>query len=216
MAIKNDAGAAHAWRFFRSGGFDQVSDRYRGRPAASRRTRPEALDRTQLPHHGARIRPRTLALLDGDGDGQIRVPEILAAVRWACERVKDPAALFARAACRSRRSTTAMPRGRSSRRRRQRSLAYLGKSDAGTLTVADFDDMTRLFSPGNFNGDGVVPAAWPRTSSSRRSSATMVETQGAVPDRSGEPGITVDTLSAFSRKSRACSSGGIRPRRRRN
>lgn len=43
---------------------------------------------------GLELDERTLALIDADGDGRIRLPELLAAVKWACARLKEPAALL--------------------------------------------------------------------------------------------------------------------------
>jgi hypothetical protein len=197
MADNNQAGARHAWRFFRSGGFDQVSIDTADDLRHLAELDPKLWTALSCPTTGLEFDPRTLALLDADGDGQIRVPEILAAVRWACERLKDPAALFREDGLPVDQINDADPEGAVLKAAASRILAYLGKSDAGVLTVADFADMTRLFSPGNFNGDGVVPADLAGDESLAAIIGHVVSTQGAVPDRSGEPGITVDTLSAF-------------------
>lgn len=42
------------------------------------------------PVNGLEIDANTLALIDFDGDGKIRVPEILAAVSWLVSLVKNP------------------------------------------------------------------------------------------------------------------------------
>jgi len=87
----NEPHTAHRWRFFRSGGFDQV-----------RIDQPDdllhlaELDQKlwavlACPTSGLEFDSRTLQLIDADGDGRIRVPELLAAVRWVCERLADPA-----------------------------------------------------------------------------------------------------------------------------
>lgn len=81
--------AAHHWRFFRAGGFDQVR----------LDTAAELLNIGQLdqklwvalscPVKGIEFDARTLAFVDGDGDGQVRAPELIAAVAWAAARLKD-------------------------------------------------------------------------------------------------------------------------------
>lgn len=77
------------WRFFRAGGFDQVR----------LDTAAELLNIGQLdqklwvalscPVKGIEFDARTLSFVDGDGDGQVRAPELIAAVQWAAGRLKD-------------------------------------------------------------------------------------------------------------------------------
>lgn len=84
------------WRFFRAGGFDQVR----------LDTAAELLNIGQLdqklwvalscPVQGIEFDARTLSFVDSDGDGQVRAPELIAAVQWAGERLQDPEVLVAR------------------------------------------------------------------------------------------------------------------------
>jgi hypothetical protein len=85
---------SHSWKFVRTGGLDQVSLE----SAADLRALSE-LDQKlwvalSCPVKGLQIDERTLALIDTDGDGHVRPPEVIAAVSWACARLKDPATLF--------------------------------------------------------------------------------------------------------------------------
>lgn len=84
------------WRFFLAGGFDQVR----------LDTAAELLNIGQLdqklwvalscPVKGIEFDARTLAFVDSDGDGQVRAPELIAAVAWAGERLRDPEVLVGR------------------------------------------------------------------------------------------------------------------------
>jgi hypothetical protein len=73
----------HAWKFFRAGGVDQVvlatAD-----DLVSLHTLDQKL-RVALacPVEGVEMDARSLAMLDLDGDGRIRPPEILAAIARA-------------------------------------------------------------------------------------------------------------------------------------
>ncbi len=194
---KNDTAAAHRWRFFRCGGFDQVALETGDDLRHLAELDPKLWTALSCPTTGLEFDARTLALLDADGDGQIRVPEILAAVRWACEMVKDPQALFADGELPLDAIDDSHAEGATLKAAATRILAYLDKSEAGSLAVADLADMTRLFSPDHFNGDGVVPAALTGDETLARVIGEIVATQGGVADRSGEPGITAETLEAF-------------------
>jgi hypothetical protein len=83
----------HNWRFFRAGGFDQPRI---DTPADLLAI--DALDQKlwvalSCPVAGSEFDRRTLELIDSDGDGHIRAPELIAAVQWAGARLADAAAL---------------------------------------------------------------------------------------------------------------------------
>jgi hypothetical protein len=71
----------HKWRFFRSGGFDQVALSSGDDLRNLAQLDPKLWTVLNCPTTGLEFDARTAALLDSDGDGQIRVPEILAAVQ---------------------------------------------------------------------------------------------------------------------------------------
>ena len=83
----------HHWKFFRAGGFDQVRI-----DSAADLLNLKNLDQKlwvalACPTAGIEFDARTLALIDVDGDGRIRAPELLAAIDWAAERLNDSAVL---------------------------------------------------------------------------------------------------------------------------
>lgn len=197
MNEHTDAGGTHRWRFFRVGGFDQVAIETGEDLRHLHALDPKLWTALSCPTTGLEFDARTLALMDTDGDGQIRVPEILAAVRWACERLKDPNAMFDDGMLRLDAVDEANPDGAILLATARKVLGYLDKPGADALAVDDFADMTRLFSPHHFNGDGVVPAALTADETLARLIGDIVATQGGIVDRSGEPGATADMAAAF-------------------
>ena len=197
MSDNKNAGSTHRWRFFRYGGFDQVAIETGDDLRHLAELDPKLWTALSCPTTGLEFDARTLALIDGDGDGQIRVPEILAAVRWACQMVKDPQVLFADGALPLEAIDDSHAEGATARAAAAKVLAYLDQPADGSLAVEHFADMTRLFAPDHFNGDGVVPAGLTGDEILLRTIGEIVATQGAVEDRSGEPGITAETLEAF-------------------
>ena len=85
----------HSWRFFRSGGLDQASLETADDLRALATLDQKLWVALSCPVKGLQIDERTLTLIDTDGDGHVRPPEVIAAVSWACARLKDPAALLA-------------------------------------------------------------------------------------------------------------------------
>jgi DNA uptake protein ComE-like DNA-binding protein len=85
--------APYSWRFFRAGGFDQPRIDTPADLLAIDRLDQKLWVALSCPVAGSEFDRRTLELIDSDGDGHIRAPELIAAVRWAGARLADPAVL---------------------------------------------------------------------------------------------------------------------------
>ncbi|RLJ68255.1 hypothetical protein [Sulfurisoma sediminicola] len=84
---------SHTWKFFRAGGFDQVRLDSAAELLAIGELDQKLWVALSCPVKGIEFDARTLQLIDGDADGQVRAPELIAAVKWAGERLKDAAVL---------------------------------------------------------------------------------------------------------------------------
>lgn len=193
----------HKWRFFRSGGFDQVALDSAADLQHLAELDPKLWTVLNCPTTGLEFDHRTAALLDLDGDGQIRVPEILAAVRWCCERLQDPDVLFKEPGLPLSAIAESDEEGRHLKAAAQRVLEITGKTVDEPLQVADLSDMTLLFSPHHFNGDGVVMAELTSDAELALLITEIIQTQGAEADRSGGLGMTQDSLDAFYQQAQA-------------
>src|SRR5476649_1671583 len=85
---------SHNWTFIRTGGLDQVSIDSGEDLRSLAQLDQKLWVALSCPVKGLQIDERTLALIDTDGDGHVRPPEVIAAVSWACARLKDPASLL--------------------------------------------------------------------------------------------------------------------------
>jgi hypothetical protein len=83
----------HHWKFFRAGGFDQVRIETAEDLLNLGQLDPKLWVALACPTQGVEFDARTLALMDTDGDGFIRAPELLSAITWAAERLSDTGAL---------------------------------------------------------------------------------------------------------------------------
>src|SRR6267154_1731521 len=79
----------HAWNFFRTGGLDQVAITTAADLLALDQLDQKLWVALSCPVKGLELDEKTLALIDSDGDGRIRVPELIAAVNWAAARLND-------------------------------------------------------------------------------------------------------------------------------
>lgn len=191
--------ASYRWTFYRSGGVDQVALQTADDLLHLRELDPKLWIALSMPTRGVEIDPRTLDLLDTDHDGHIRQAEVLAAVAWICELYRDPSRLFAGG------DSVALDDLRDGpvRQQAQRLLADLGKPDAGKVSLADATSADQLLAEKPFNGDGVVPPESCDDDTVRAVIADIVATHGAVPDRSGKPGIDPPRADAFFAEARA-------------
>src|ERR1700690_1699121 len=88
------AAPPHSWKFVRSGGLDQVSLETADDLRALGGLDQKLWVALSCPVKGLQIDERTLAIIDTDGDGHVRPPDVIAAVSWACARLRDPVTLL--------------------------------------------------------------------------------------------------------------------------
>jgi hypothetical protein len=145
---------SHSWKFVRTGGLDQVSLE----SAADLRALSE-LDQKlwvalSCPVKGLQIDERTLALIDTDGDGHVRPPEVIAAVSWACARLKDPATLFHSSDTLKLETIGGSPEGAAVAESAAWILSKTGKQ--GSVSAADAAEVAKSLSKGPLKGDGIL------------------------------------------------------------
>lgn len=197
------ATAPHQWQFFRSGGFDQVS-----LSTGEDLKHLNELDQKlwtvlNCPTEGLEFDSATTALLDTDNDGQIRVPEILAAVRWCCNRLVNADLMFAEPGIRTSDLAADDDEGLALKTAAERVLRYLDKQATDPLLVSDFLDTTKLYAADHFNGDGVVVPALTKDEQVQQLIKDIVTTLGGVADRSGELGVDQALVDQFYNEAQA-------------
>jgi hypothetical protein len=186
----------HSWQFYRVGGLDQVTFGS-GEDIANL----EQLDRKlwvalACPVKGLEFDERTLALIDSDNDGRIRVAEVLEAVAFLKARLRSLDPLLAGSDALSLDAIDATrPEGAAALASARRILLNLGKDGATSISFADVTDPARIGA--RFNGDGVIT---PETADDEATAAVIrdiLATHGALLDRAGHPGIDKPRAEAF-------------------
>lgn len=189
---------AHAWRFFRAGGTDQV---LLDRPADLKAL--AELDQKlwvalACPVAGLEFDEKTLRMLDTDGDGRIRVPELLAVISWLSTCLKDLGVLKAGA------DPLPLAEINDAAEEGARLLALAkdilrtnGKEGAAAISVADLAHLEAFVADSLFNGDGVITPQAAADEKTRALIEDIAACAGAVPDRSGKPGVDQARIDAF-------------------
>ncbi len=190
--------ARHSWTFFRAGGLDQVSLQNGADLRALDQLDQKLWVALSCPTRGLEFDARTLELIDTDKDGRIRVPEILAAVRWAGLHLKNLDDVVAGGhALPLSAINDANESGAKLLLSARHILKNLGRPDATAITLEDTTDTGRIFAQTQFNGDGIVPADSATEAETKQVIEDILATAGADVDRSGKPGVTQARVDAF-------------------
>jgi hypothetical protein len=189
---------AHQFRFYRMGGLDQVALQSGEDLAHLHELDQKLWVALTCPVKGLELEQRTLELLDTDKDGRVRVPEILSAIAWCKERLKDLGALIpGKDGLPLDAIDDTRPAGKALLGAARHILAQRGTPQAQALTVADVTDVSHVFEGTRFNGDGVIP---PQAASDPALGQVIADAVGCgfgVPDRSGQMGVDQARLDAF-------------------
>src|SRR5689334_2055903 len=152
-----NAKSSYPWKFFRAGGFDQVS----------LKTGADLMNLDQLdqklwvalacPTRNLEFDSKTLDLIDTDKDGRVRAPELIAAVKWAGSMLKNPDDLVKGGdGVPFSAFNDATPEGKQLLASAKQIVVNLGKKDATAVTLADASDANKIFVNTTFNGDGII------------------------------------------------------------
>lgn len=190
--------SAHKWRFYRYGGLEQVSIetaddlRYLGQ------LDPKLWAVMTCPTTNIDFDARTLEYIDSDKDGRIKIFEVIAAVRWICSVLNNPADIL--------NPQEALPlsainadtdEGKSLIASARMVMANLGKPEVSGITFEDLADTRKIFSATQSNGDGIMTADMPDNKNAGKLIEDVIACFGSVVDRSGKPGINQDLLDQF-------------------
>lgn len=188
--------SSHQWRFFSAGGFDQVR-LDRGSDLIHLRELDQKLwVALSCPTKGLELDSATLAFIDTDADGHVRVQELIGAIEWAAARLKSADALIEGGPLALAAINEANDEGLRILSSARHILAALGKPQADALSVEDCADSARLFAGMSANGDGVITGAG-QGQAAQHAIKTIMDTLGGAPDRSGEMGVDQATLERF-------------------
>jgi len=198
MLVKSVSTTNHRWKFFRTGGLDQVA----------LETSADLLNLEQLdqklwvalscPVKGLELDEKTLALIDDDGDARIRVPELLRAVKWAAVRLKDAGDLLkGEEAMPLAAIDDQSPEGKILLSSARQILVNLNKPDATAISTADSGDIKRIFAANPINGDGIIPPEAATDAETKALIVDIIACQGGVADNTGSQGVTAEKVAAF-------------------
>jgi hypothetical protein len=195
---KTAPATSHVWKFFRTGGLDQVSLETGGDLLALDQLDQKLWVALSCPVKGLELDEKTLALIDSDGDGHIRVPELLAAIKWAAAHLNDAGDLLNGSGCLPLSAINlSTPQGRVLLASAKQILTSVGKKDADAILVDEAADTAKIFSSSALNGDGVIPPEATEDPAVQTLIKEIITCLGGTADRAGSIGITAEKIETF-------------------
>jgi hypothetical protein len=186
------------WQFFRAGGVDQVRLDTGAAIANLAKLDQKLWVALSCPVKGLEFDERTLAVIDTDKDGRVRVPEVIAAINWAVAVLKNPDDLTKESPSLPLSAINdATPEGKQLLASAKQILVNLGQAEAKTITVDDTMDLAKIFGQTRFNGDGLITAETATDPVIKQVVTEIIGTHGSETDRSGQPGISQARVDAF-------------------
>lgn len=193
------ANSDYNWKFCRIGGITRV----RIEDGEDIKHLPE-LDKKlwtvlSCPVNGLEMDVKTLRLLDTDGDGRIKVDEVIKSSVWLVSLMKDPQKLtlredFFQLSEFNTESADALALQGCA----QEVLKALGKESSETITLAEVEESAKILAATCFNGDGVISEKTAgEDTSAVEAIRDIIRCYGSVVDRSGAEGIDEERIQAF-------------------
>ena len=187
----------YRWEFSNIGGSSRVRIKSGEDIAHLRELDPTMWTVLSCPVQGLEIDQASLACIDSDGDGKIRVNDVVKTAEWAVSALSNADKLLEGASSISISDFNAETEtGRKLASSAREILQNLGR-EGDVISLSDTADRVAIFAGTKFNGDGVIIEAAAENDEEKAAIAAIKATLGSVKDRSGEDGVNADLIEAF-------------------
>lgn len=149
------------------------------------------------PSEGLEFDQKTLSLLDTDGDGKIKVMEVISAAEWLCSVIRDKDLILrGDSTLPLDQINTDNPEGARLLNSAKHILSNLGL-EKDSIDIADTSDSVAIFAKTRSNGDGVITVESVDEPSQKEAIEACIATMGGKMDRSGIAGTDAETVEKF-------------------
>ncbi|MBR5240390.1 MAG: hypothetical protein IKW05_00485, partial [Muribaculaceae bacterium] len=149
------------------------------------------------PINGLEIDDKSLAYVDSDKDGKIRVNDIISTSNWIINAIKDvDLILQGDNTFDINKFDTETVEGKKLFDTAKQILKNLNK-EGDIISISDTTDIAAIFAKTRFNGDGVITESTTDNADEKNVIASIIATIGGVADRSGEQGVNTEKIETF-------------------
>ncbi len=195
MALVKDK--KYKWEYVNLGGSTRVKINSGEDLAHLNELDPKMWTVLSCPTTGLEIDDKSLKYMDCDGDGKLRVNDIVAVSQWITSVLKDKDLILkGDSAIDINQINTEDANGNKLYKSAKQILENLGK-EGSMISLSDTADITAIFAKTRFNGDGVITEASSDDADLKATIAAAVTSTGGVADRSGAQGVNADQIEAF-------------------
>ena len=192
--IKKDR--KHKWAFDNIGGSPRVRISTGEDISHLAELDPKMWTVLSCPVKGLEIDEKSLAYIDNDADGKIRINDVITTSKWVCSALKNPDLLLEGKDFIDIEQFSNTESGRKLYGSAKQILANLS-TEGNVITLSDTSDSAAIFAKTRFNGDGVVTEASTDDADEKAAINAAVSSLGGVSDRSGIAGVDADMVNAF-------------------
>lgn len=187
----------YKWHFVNIGGSARVRINSGDDIAHLAELDPKMWTVLSCPTTGLEIDDKSLKYMDCDGDGKLRVNDVIAVSQWITSVLKDSDLILKGAdSIDVNFINTEDANGKKLYSSAKQILENLGK-EGTVISLADTADITAIFAKTRFNGDGIITEASTDDAELKAAITTAIATIGSVTDRSGAQGINADLIESF-------------------
>ena len=196
MALFNND-SKYKWNFENIGGSSRVKITSGEDIAHLSELDPKMWTVLSCPINGLEIDAKSLAYMDCDGDGKIRVNDVICTSKWVTGLLNNADLLMeSKDSIDIEQIDQSTDAGKKLYSSAKQILTNLGK-EGSVISTADTADNAAIFAATRFNGDGIITEASADDADAKAAIAAAVATVGSVADRSGAPGVNADLIEAF-------------------
>ena len=196
MAIINKS-KKYTWEFCNVGGCPRVNIKSGEDIAHLAELDPKMWTALSCPVKGLEICEKSLAYIDTDADGKIRINDVVSTSQWLTGVLKNRDLILAGAdSIDLEQINQENEAGKKLYDSSKQILMNLDK-EGTVISLADTADIAAIFAKTRFNGDGVITESSTDDAQQKATIAAVVATVGGVMDRSGELGVNAEKIEAF-------------------
>ena len=149
------------------------------------------------PVQGLEIDDKSLAYIDSNGDGKIRVSDILSTAKWITDALSNPDLILkGDDHIDINEFNTSTEVGYKLYNSSKQILENLGKKDQ-VVSFSETSDVAKIFAQTRFNGDGVITESTAEDPQEKAAIAAAVAATGGTADRSGAQGVNAAQIESF-------------------
>ena len=187
----------YKWNFVNVGGSARVRINSGEDIAHLEELDPKMWTVLSCPTTGLEIDDKSLKYMDCDGDGKLRINDVICVSKWITSVLKDKDLILKGVdSIDINQINTEDANGKKLYSSAKQILENLGK-EGTMISLADTADIAAIFAKTRFNGDGIITEASSDDAELKATIAAALSTVGGVADRSGAQGVGADQIEAF-------------------